>query len=201
MQAAIDFLLNVNIPVFYMGVIIFVLSIIHPMISQPWSLLSVTVASIWFGIPTALIILWSGYLLGMLLYYVLIRALNHKYHFKKNPKFKHAIQWLDDTPGFQHAISLGAPLIPTYVIKMMMPLSEKSFLNYMSVMVGAYVILTISNVLLYYGIFVEALLGPRSWITFLILTLFITGMYVYSYQKKRIKQAEPDPIQDPYQRL
>lgn len=63
MQDAIDLLLNLNIPLFWMIRIIFVLSVIHPMISQPWSLLSLTVVSIWFGISLALLILWSGYLL------------------------------------------------------------------------------------------------------------------------------------------
>lgn len=63
MQDAIDLLLNLNIPLFWMITIIFVLSVIHPMISQPWSLLSLTVVSIWFGISLALLILWSGYLL------------------------------------------------------------------------------------------------------------------------------------------
>lgn len=75
MQDAIDFLLNLNIPLFWMIMIIFFLSVIHQMISQPWSLLSVTVASIWFGIPVALVILWSGYLTGMVLYYILIKRL------------------------------------------------------------------------------------------------------------------------------
>lgn len=186
MQDAIDFLLNLNIETYVMVMIIFILSIIHPMISQPWSFMTVTVASIWFGIPVALLILWSGYIIGMVLYYVIIRKLNEKYQFKKYPKFQKAIKWLDDTPGYQHAISLGTPLVPTYLIKMMMPLSEKSFISYMAVMIGAYIILTTSNVLLYYGIFVEALLGPQSWITFIILFILIITMYVisYKYQQK-----------------
>lgn len=61
MQDAIDFLLNLELHVLWMVMIIFLLSVIHPMISQPWSLLSVTVASIWFGIPLALIILLIKY--------------------------------------------------------------------------------------------------------------------------------------------
>ena len=185
MQDAIDFLLNLNIEAYVMVMIIFILSVIHPMISQPWSLLSVTVASIWFGIPLALLILWSGYILGMVLYYVVIRKIDEKYQFKKHPKFQKAIKWLDNTPGYQHAVSLGAPLVPTYLIKMMMPLSEKSFKSYMGVMIGAYIILTTSNVLLYYGIFVEALLGPRSWITFIILFILIISMYVISYNNQQ----------------
>jgi len=38
MQDAIDFLLNLNIEAYVMVMIIFILSFIHPMISQPWSL-------------------------------------------------------------------------------------------------------------------------------------------------------------------
>ena len=74
---------------------------------------------------------------------------------------------------------------------MMMPLSEPSFKRYMAVMMGSYVILTISNVLLYYGIFVEALLGERAWITFIILFLFIVTMYIMSHQNRKKKQVEP----------
>jgi uncharacterized membrane protein YdjX (TVP38/TMEM64 family) len=185
MQDAIDFLLQLNIETYVMVMIIFVLSIIHPMISQPWSLMTVTVASLWFGIPLALLMLWSGYILGMVFYYLIIRKIDRKYHFKKHSKFQKAIKWLDETPGYQHAISLGAPLVPTYLIKMMMPLSEKSFKSYMGVMIGAYVILTVSNVLLYYGIFVEAIFGERSWMTFLILFMFIVLMYGISYKNKQ----------------
>ena len=191
MQDAIDFLLNLNIPLFWMIMIIFFLSVIHQMISQPWSLLSVTVASIWFGIPVALVILWSGYLTGMVLYYILIKKMEQTYHFEKHEKFIKARNWLRETPSYQHAISLGTPLVPTYFIKMMMPLSEPSFKSYMGVMIGAYVILTISNVLLYYGIFVEALLGERAWITFIILFIFIVTMYIMSHQNRKKKQVKP----------
>jgi uncharacterized protein (DUF983 family) len=55
----------------------------------------------------------------------------------------------------------------------------------MGVMIGAYVILTVSNVLLYYGIFVEAIFGERSWMTFLILFMFIVLMYGISYKNKQ----------------
>lgn len=189
MQDAIDFLLNLNMPLFWMIGIMFILAVIHPIISQPWSLLSVTVASIWFGIPIALVILWSGYLLGMVLYYVLIKKIDQTYHFEKHAKFIKARNWLRETPSYQHAISLGTPLVPTYFIKMMMPLSEPSFKRYMAVMMGAYVILTISNVLLYYGIFVEALLGDRAWITFLILFGLILAMYVVSHKKRKINAS------------
>jgi len=183
MQDAIDFLLNLELHVLWMVMIIFLLSVIHPMISQPWSLLSVTVASIWFGIPLALMILWSGYVVGMIGYYFIIKRFNQKYQWTTYPKFKKAVNWLEMTPAYQHAIALGTPLVPTYVIKMMLPLTEKSFYHYMLVMVGSYVLLTISNVLLYYGIFVEALLGPRSWITFIILFLLIISMYVITHIK------------------
>ncbi len=74
---------------------------------------------------------------------------------------------------------------------MMMPLSEPNFKRYMGVMIGAYVILTISNVLLYYGIFVEALLGPRFWLTFMILFMFIVTMYIMSHQNRKKKQVKP----------
>lgn len=185
MQDAIDLLLNLNIPLFWMITIIFVLSVIHPMISQPWSLLSVTVASIWFGIPLALLILWSGYLTGMVLYYFLIKKLDQTYHFEKHEKFIKARNWLRETPSYQHAISLGTPLVPTYFIKMMMPLSELNFKRYMGVMIGSYIILTTANVLLYYGIFVEALLGERAWITFIILFMFIMMMYYLSHQNRK----------------
>lgn len=183
MQEAIDFLLNLELHVMWMVFIIFTLSVIHPMISQPWSLLSVTVASIWFGIPLALVVLWSGYLIGMIGYYFIIKRFNQKYQWTTYPKFKKAVKWLEMTPAYQHAISLGTPLVPTYVIKMMLPLTEKSFYHYMCVMIGSYVLLTISNVLLYYGIFVEALLGPRSWITFIILFILIVTMYVITHIK------------------
>ena len=68
MQDAIDFLLNLNIPLFWMIGIMFILAVIHPIISQPGRILTVTVARIWFVITIDLVILLIGYLLGIVLY-------------------------------------------------------------------------------------------------------------------------------------
>lgn len=185
MQAALDYLLQLPLSTIEFFIIIAVLSFIHPMISQPWSLLSITLSMIWFGELVGILIAFSFYVLGMIVYYGIIKSIEKKYELETKPKLKPIFKWLKATPSYKHMIAVGIPLVPTYFIKMMLPITEDTFLKYMITMMGAYVFLTAMNVLLYYGIFVSAILGEGSWMTFLIFSVFIVLLYVSSHLKNK----------------
>jgi hypothetical protein len=114
----------------------------------------------------------------------LIVLFESKLHTKRFSKFQQALIWLDHTPLYKHTIALGTPLVPTYAIKVMLVLG-KGFKHYMVALVLSYVLLTGFNVLLYYGIFVELLLGSYAWISFMILCGAIIVLYIIPTKKKQ----------------
>lgn len=176
-----NLILNVEVTHVVMGIILIVLAVIHVLISQPLSFLSLSVGAIWFGLPVTLLLLGIGYMMGMILFYVIIIKIEGSLQTKKHQKFQKALLWLDETPLYKHTIALGTPLVPTYAIKVMLVLG-KNFGHYMIAMGLSYVMLTIINVLLYQGIFVEALLGSQTIVTFVILTGMIIGLYLLPHK-------------------
>ena len=184
MQAAMDYLTNLPLTQLEMILIIASLSFIHPFISQPWSLLNISLSMIWFGELPGIILAFIFYVLGMIGYYGLIQVIEKKYKLEENKRLIPIFKWLKETPSYKHAIAVGIPLVPTYFIKMLLPISEKPFLKYMAVMVSAYAFLTSVNVILYYGIFVSVLMGDATWITFIVFVLLIVIMYMSSHIKK-----------------
>jgi len=185
MQTALDYLLQLPLSTLEYIIIIGVLSFIHPMISQPWSLLSISLSMIWFGEVVGILIAFSFYVLGMIAYFIIIKNIERKYDLVNKPKLRPVIRWLKETPSYKHAIAVGIPLVPTYFIKMLLPITEDTFIKYMMTMISAYVFLTTMNVLLYYGIFVSAIMGNASWITFIVFTIFIVLLYVSSHIKNK----------------
>lgn len=187
----LNFIYNLSYhPLLIVG-ILFLLAIIHVLISQPMSFLTFSFGAIRFGIPFTLIILGSGYIIGSFLFYVLFNRFESKLNMKRFPSFFKALTWLEHTPLLSHIIALGTPLVPTYAIKVMLALSSKPFKHYFFAMLSSYVLLTGFNVLLYYGIFETAFLGEDSIITFVILTFLVLLMYGlnYRFNKKSINKS------------
>lgn len=183
MQAVMDYLTSLPLTTLEMVLIIAFLSFIHPTISQPWSLLSISLSMIWLGEVLGIAVAFFFYVLGMIAYYFLILSIEKKVQLEKKPKLIPIFKWLKETASYKHMIAVGIPLVPTYFIKMLLPISEKPFMKYMSVMIGAYIFLTFMNVLLYYGIFVSVLMGEASWITFIVFVIFIIVMYASTHIK------------------
>jgi hypothetical protein len=156
--------------------LLFILAIIHVLVSQPLSFLSVSLGGLTLGIPLTLLVLGLGYGMGILIFYVLIIKFESKLNTKRFIKFQKALNWLDRTPLYKHTIALGTPLVPTYAIKVMLVLG-KSFKNYALASIFSYVLLTFFNVLLYYGIFVELLMGSYVWLSFIVLCSLIIVLY------------------------
>jgi len=143
----------------------------------------VSLSIIWLGEMLGIVVAFSFYTLGMIMYYILIQTIEKKYKLEKRPKLVAVFKWLKETPSFKHAIAVGIPLVPTDFIKMLLPISERSFSEYMFVMLSAYAFLTSVNVLLYYGIIVSALMGDASWITFIVFVMIIILMYMSTHIK------------------
>lgn len=185
MQQTMEYLTSLPLTQLEMVLIIAGLSFIHPFISQPWSLLSVSLSMIWLGEAIGIFVAFTFYILGMIGYYGLVQLIEKKYKLEENARLKKVFAWLKSTPSYKHAIAVGIPLVPTYFIKMLLPISEKPFLKYMVVMMSAYLFLTSVNVLLYYGIFVSVLMGEATWITFIVFVILIILMYTSSHIRRR----------------
>lgn len=185
MQAVMDYLMNLPLSQIEMVLIVAGLSFIHPFISQPWSLLSISLSMIWLGEIVGIAVAFSFYTLGIIMYYILIQTIEKKYKLEERPKLVGVFKWLKETPSYKHAIAVGIPLVPTYFIKMLLPISERPFSKYMLVMLSAYAFLSSVNVLLYYGIFVSALMGDASWITFIVFVIIIILMYLSTHIKNQ----------------
>ena len=185
MQQILDWILNLDPNLTEQLIIVLILGIMHPIISQPASIVSISLAIIFFGFPLGIPYLFLTYLIGIVIYYFLIKTLNKKYQFHKRPKMKPAFEWLESTPGYKHSIALGLPLVPTYVIKLALPMSEKSFIDYLKIMIGSYLLLMTCYISLYYGVLVVLLTGEISYLTGFILIIFVLFMYFASTVRKK----------------
>ena len=160
-------------------IIVIVFGIVHPILENPLALFNLTLAIAILGIPLGYIVVFASNLIGILILYLLATKFNSKtndYLFQKKVS-KSALIWIKNTPLWKHIVVIGVPMIPTYPIKLAVPLSKVGFKKYMITLVGAYVFLYFGNTLIYFGI--AGLISNiiPNYISFLLLVLLVVYIY------------------------
>lgn len=174
--------------------IVIVFGIIHPLIENPFHLFNLTLAIGILGIPLGFIIVFLSNIIGILMLYYFANKISSKSNdYLKNKKVSGAIlQWVKDTETWKHIVVIGAPLIPTYPIKIAIPFSGVTFKKYMVTLIGSYLFLFLGDSLIYFG--VTALFSDfiPEWLGYVLLILFACYIYFgkYIFNKEKILTGE-----------
>ncbi len=168
---------------FFLGnygfIIVIIFGVMHPLFENPLSLLNMALAFSILGIPLGFLVVFSSNLIGIfLLYYFAIRF-NEKSNnilFRKKVPEK-ILNWVKTTDTWRHILVIGVPMIPTYPVKIAVPLSKVGFKKYLITLVGAYVFLYFGNFLIYFGILGFISDGIPDYVSYILLIIFV--IYVY----------------------
>jgi uncharacterized membrane protein YdjX (TVP38/TMEM64 family) len=185
MQSLIESIQSLDVSLLSKVIIVISIGIIHALTSQPWSVVGVSVSIYFFGPVVGVSTLFMSYTVGnILFFYVILKIDQHSNH--KYPSWLiKGLSWIKKNPSYKHMISIGLPLVPTFFIKASLPISTKSLKQFMMISTGAYVILTFCNVLIYYGFLVSIFQGEFSYITLIVLCLFLVVLYFANYVKHK----------------
>lgn len=163
----------------YGFIIVIVFGIVHPIIENPLSLLTLTIAISLLGIGLGYIVVFLSNLVGILILYYLVERLKKRTNssiFDKKVADK-VLTWIRDTDTWRHIIVIGVPMIPTYPIKIGVPLSGVGFKKYMVTLVGAYLFLFFGNTLIYFGVLGFITNNIPNYVSFILLSVF--AIYIY----------------------
>lgn len=173
-------------------VIVIVFGVLHPLISQPLHLFNLTLA---IGLVGALIgfpVVIVSNIIGIILLWYFTRIARKSNVFKRWNVSEQIFTWVNNTEPWRHAVVIGAPTIPTYPIKLAIPLSGMSFKEYFKTLMGSYAVLIISNTLIYYGLVGFLTDNIPPWGLFLIMLVIV--LYVYFgrrlFDHGRVKKTE-----------
>jgi uncharacterized membrane protein YdjX (TVP38/TMEM64 family) len=160
-------------------VLVIVFAIMHPLFENPLALFNLTLGIAILGIPLAYGLIFVSNVIGIMILWLLANKANKKtdYFLLKKQVSKKALDWIKETPLWKHIIVIGVPMIPTYPIKVAVPLSGVTFKEYMVTLVGAYVFLFLGNTLLYFGVFGVFLEGIHPIVSFVLLLTLV--LYIY----------------------
>jgi len=164
-------------------IIVIVFGIIHPLLENPLALFNLSLAIAIMGVPLAYITVFLANLIGILLLFYFTRMVNNKsdnFLSKKKISGK-VLDWIKTTETWKHIVVIGVPMIPTYPIKLAVPLSGVSFRKYMTTLVGAYLFLFFGNTLIYFGVtgFISETIP--NWVSFSLLLILVLYIYFGKY--------------------
>ncbi|MFK5883180.1 MAG: VTT domain-containing protein [Candidatus Izemoplasma sp.] len=177
----------------YGFIIILLFGIIHPLTENPLSLFTLTLSISILGLFWGYVILFAANMIGVVMLFFLAEKFNHStngFLFKRRASEK-VLNWIRTTETWRHIIVIGVPFIPTYPIKLAVPLSKVSFKKYMVTLGGAYVFLFFGNSLLYFGILGFITNNIPSYISLAMLLVF--ALFVYfgiDFFKKNIEENQ-----------
>ena len=149
--------------------VVLLFSFMHPLTENPWSLFTLSLALTALGVIQGYLLIITGYLIGVVVLYVLVRFIHQKSdcRFMKLKGAKKVLNWVASTSTLRHILVIGMPNIPTYPIKISLPLTTMSFTKYIITLMGSYLFLTIMNSLLYFGIFSLFGINIPRWVSIL----------------------------------
>ena len=163
----------------YGFIIVIIFGIMHPLFENPLSLLNLALAISILGIPLGFLVVFSSNLIGILILYFLAEKFNEKSNnvlFRRKVSEK-VLNWIKETATWRHILVIGVPMIPTYPVKLAVPLSKVGFKKYMITLVGAYLFLYFGNSLIYFGLIGFITDNIPGYVSFILLLLFV--IYVY----------------------
>ena len=160
-------------------IIIIIFGVMHPLFENPLSLLNMALAFSILGIPFGFLVVFSSNLVGIVVLYFLALKFNEKSNnilFRRNISEK-ILNWIKTTDTWRHILVIGVPMVPTYPIKIAVPLSKVGFKKYLITLVGAYFFLYFGNFLIYFGILGFITENIPNYISFILLSIFATYVY------------------------
>jgi hypothetical protein len=159
----------------------------HPTFEAPaalflLTLLTMLIDSVWF----ASFLLLMTYAAGFSFFYWLAHRLHRQSGFwlLRFKPTKEAMVWLDAQPTWKHILIIGMPLIYTYPLRVAFTLNHKSWWPYFMKTLGQYLVLTIGNLLLYFGLIEFIFLSAPWWVITII--LLILAIAIYAIRSKRV---------------
>jgi uncharacterized membrane protein YdjX (TVP38/TMEM64 family) len=176
----------------YLILLIIVFGILHPLTENPWSLFTLGIAIPILGIPLAYLVILGSNLLGSILLYVIIHTMHKKkdYILQSKKYIGGALEWIATTPMYKHIIVIGLPTVPTYPIKVALPLSKLSFQRYLITIFGSYLFLILANSLLYFGVLGTIDNVIPTWVGAILLIVFAVMIYASGTIRNKIKQIQ-----------
>lgn len=178
-----DFETFVDQVLFFLGnygfIIVIIFGIMHPLFENPLSLLNLALAIEILGIPFGFLLVFSSNIIGILLLYYFAMKFNEKssnFFFRKKVS-KKVLNWVKNTDTWRHILVIGVPMIPTYPIKIAVPLSKVGFKKYLITLVGAYLFLYIGNFLIYFGLVGFITENIPNYVSFVLLLAFVVYIY------------------------
>ncbi|MFZ9704388.1 MAG: hypothetical protein ACO3BB_03890 [Bacilli bacterium] len=167
-------------------VFILLLTFFHPTFEAPaaillLTLLSVLLQSVWW----ATLLMLIAFTLGFLWFYWLVHALHKRSGFALN-RFKlsqAALAWVKAQPTWKHILVIGMPLIYTYPLRVAFTLNHHNLKDYALQTFAQYVVLSLGNLVLYFGLIQIIFLNAPWWVPSLVLTGF--GILIYLIRKKQ----------------
>jgi hypothetical protein len=185
MQSLIESIQSLDLNLISKILIIIAFGIIHALISQPWSVVGVSISIFFFGPALGLTMLFISYAIGNVMFYFIVLNIDKHSNHKYPSWLIKGLAWIKKNPSYKHMISIGLPLVPTFFIKASLPIATKSLKRFMGIVTGSYVLLTFCNVLIYYGFLVSIFQGEFSFITLIVLSLFLVVLYFANYVKHK----------------
>jgi hypothetical protein len=159
--------------------IIIIIGIMHPYIAFPAHIFVLTISISILGIVNGYVLLAFSNIIGILLFYPSIRVFSKRKNDINNQTtfFSKISRFVKNEPAWKHAIVLGAPLIPTHPLKYMIPFSGMSYRRYLMIFLSAYLILFLSNTLLYFGTLSFFNEYIPTYIGVILMTVFVLIIY------------------------
>lgn len=152
-------------PVFA-GVFLLGLSVLHPLIGGP---LSVLIQTLWIGLTDSIwigsLFMWVGNLLGIMLYYQLFQRLIERINpwLTRQDKLQRVLDWSAKKAPWQHVIALGLPFVYTYPLRITI-VKQHRFLPYTAMLGTSYLILNGFNLLMIYTVFGTLTQSVSAWV-------------------------------------
>lgn len=165
-----------------MGIlIVFILGFLHPTLEGPAAILLLTILTIFLGnVWFASLLLWLVYTLGFTCFYFFIHWL-HKKTNKVVERFtptKKAIDWVSRQPTWKHILVIGMPLVYTYPLRIAFTIQHQNFYAFFWQTFLQYGVLTIGNLLLYFGMIQLVFFNLPIWLISIFLIAISIGIYL-----------------------
>jgi len=166
--------------------IILLLAILHPLTENPWSFLTMSIGLRILGIPLGYGTIFLGNIIGIILLYLIFHGIHQKTNYIAQQKkiSKKVLEWVEQAETWRHIVVIGMPMIPTYPVKIALPLSNMSFRKYFLTLLGSYAFLYSAYSLLYFGLigFITDAI-PNS-----VAIICLAGFALYIYFGKSLRQ-------------
>lgn len=165
-------------------VVILIIAFFHPTFEAPTAILLLTILTILVGsVWLASLLMLLTFSLGFIFYYWLVHSLHQRsgWRLEKMRLSQQALQWVKQQPTWKHILIIGLPLLYTYPLRLAFTLNHKKLLPYITQTFCQYVVLTIGNLLIYFGIMELIFLNAPWWVPSLV--FFAMAFFIYASRK------------------